>query len=93
MLANGNDWRIDSREDDMRFGWIVGLSVLACAAAVLAQGPGGPPGPVEGPLPSHQGGIVWYGTLRSGIAEAKRTNRPILLISAAPHCHNVSGIW
>ena len=28
-----------------------------------------------------------------GVAEAKRTQRPILLVSAAPHCHNISGIW
>jgi hypothetical protein len=37
--------------------------------------------------------IAWYGTLRQGLAEAQRSSRPILLIAAAPHCHNVSGIW
>lgn len=37
--------------------------------------------------------IAWYGTLRQGLAEARRSGRPILLIAAAPHCHNVSGIW
>jgi hypothetical protein len=65
--------------------------------ASIIWGPAGgaqrPPGPLSGPQPTHQGGIVWYGTLREGVKEAKRTNRPILLISAAPHCHNVSGIW
>lgn len=61
------------------------LIVSIIAAPVPAQPPG--------PIPSAQGGIVWYGNLRAGLAEAKRTNRPILLISAAPHCHNVSGIW
>lgn len=39
------------------------------------------------------GGIQWIGTLDAGLAEARRTNRPILLVSAAPHCHEVSGIW
>ena len=39
------------------------------------------------------GGIVWFGTLKAGLAEAKRTNRPILLMSAVPECHGVSGIW
>ena len=39
------------------------------------------------------GGIAWFGTLKSALAEAARTGRPILLISAAPHCHNVSGLW
>lgn len=68
------------------------VSLLACTTAT-AQRPGGPPGLPSGPIPSAQGGIVWYGSLRQGVAEAKRTNRPILLISAAPHCHNVSGIW
>ena len=37
--------------------------------------------------------IAWYSTLDSGLAEAKRSNRPILLISAAPQCTGVSGIW
>jgi hypothetical protein len=42
---------------------------------------------------SAEGGIAWYGTWKEGLAEARRTGRPIFLISAAPHCHNVSGIW
>jgi hypothetical protein len=76
----------------MRFVTVLATaaSFAICAEAGLAQRP--PQVPSE-PIPSQQGGIVWYGTLRSGIAEAKRTNRPILLISAAPHCHSVSGIW
>jgi hypothetical protein len=37
--------------------------------------------------------ISWYGTWSQAKAEAKRLNRPILLLSAAPQCHNVSGIW
>ncbi len=39
------------------------------------------------------GAIAWQGTWEGGLAEAKRTKRPILLISAAPHCKNISGIW
>jgi hypothetical protein len=39
------------------------------------------------------GRIAWFGTWKEGVAEAKRSHRPILLIAAAPHCHNVSGIW
>jgi Spy/CpxP family protein refolding chaperone len=39
------------------------------------------------------GGIQWFATLDRGLAEAKRTNRPILFLSAAPHCAGVSGIW
>jgi hypothetical protein len=72
--------------------WAIAFALLAAGPAGSAQRPG-PPGPPSGPIPSAQGGIVWYGSLRQGVREAKRTNRPILLISAAPHCHNVSGIW
>lgn len=37
--------------------------------------------------------IAWYGQLNDGLAEAKRSGRPILLVSAAPQCQNVSGMW
>ena len=37
--------------------------------------------------------IAWYATWKSGLAEAERSGRPILLLSAAPHCHQTSGIW
>ncbi len=37
--------------------------------------------------------IAWYSTLESGLAEAVRSNRPVLLISAAPQCLGVSGTW
>ena len=42
---------------------------------------------------AESGGIHWYATWESGLREAQRTQKPILLIAAAPHCHNVSGIW
>ena len=37
--------------------------------------------------------IAWYSSLKQGLAVAKTTGQPILLISAAPHCHGISGIW
>ena len=37
--------------------------------------------------------IDWYGTLELGLEEAKRTNKPIFLLSAAPQCLGVPGIW
>ena len=37
--------------------------------------------------------IQWFATLERGMAEAKRTGRPILFVSAAPHCAGVSGMW
>ena len=38
-------------------------------------------------------GIQWFSTLESGLAAAKQTNRPILFLSAAPHCAGVPGSW
>jgi hypothetical protein len=38
-------------------------------------------------------GIQWFAMLQGGLDEAKRTGKPILLVSAAPHCAGVSGIW
>jgi hypothetical protein len=67
--------------------------------------PGGPPPGEEGPPPpkgskekkdpqaSARSGIQWYATWESGLREAQRTGRPILLVSAAPHCAGVSGTW
>ncbi len=39
------------------------------------------------------GKIAWFGTWQGGLAEAQRTGRPILIISGAPQCHNVPGVW
>lgn len=37
--------------------------------------------------------IAWFGTWDQAIREARRTGRPMLLVSAAPHCRSVSGMW
>ena len=37
--------------------------------------------------------IAWYGQLKDGLEEAKRSNRPILLVAAAPQCAGVPGMW
>lgn len=37
--------------------------------------------------------IAWYGAWQQGLAEAQRSNRPILLVAGAPHCHGISGLW
>jgi hypothetical protein len=63
------------------------------------RGPGGKGGPSgkdakndAGEL-ARAGGIQWFTTWEAGKAEAERTGRPILFVSAAPHCAGVSGIW
>ena len=38
-------------------------------------------------------GIAWYGILKDGLAEAKRTGKPILLVTAAAQCGGVPGMW
>ena len=38
-------------------------------------------------------GVGWWGTWDGALTEAKRTGKPILLLSAAPQCHGVPGIW
>ena len=37
--------------------------------------------------------IAWHGTWKGGLAEAQRTGKPIMLVSAAPQCHSVPGVW
>ncbi|MDH3592619.1 MAG: hypothetical protein OER88_12110 [Planctomycetota bacterium] len=70
------------------------IAVLLVASTLLAQGPGRgrPPGPgVVKPASGER--IAWFATLAGARAEAKRTGRPILFVSAAPHCHYTPGIW
>lgn len=38
-------------------------------------------------------GIAWFGVWSDALAEAQRTNRPILLMAAAPSCQGVPGVW
>lgn len=37
--------------------------------------------------------IAWFGVLGEGLAEAERTGKPILLVSAACQCAGVPGMW
>jgi hypothetical protein len=49
---------------------------------------------LQAPLAENTGGgIAWYGTWEGGVAEARASARPILLMSAAPRCHDVPGMW
>jgi hypothetical protein len=38
-------------------------------------------------------GIQWFGTWEGGKRAASASGKPILLVSAAPHCAGVSGTW
>ena len=37
--------------------------------------------------------IAWFGRLDDARAEAARTGRPILMMSAAPQCSGAPGMW
>ena len=37
--------------------------------------------------------IAWYGTLEEGMKVARKTGRPIFLMSAAPHRRTMPGMW
>ena len=53
----------------------------------------GRPGPVEVHESPSTAGIAWFGTWEEAKAEAARTGRPILFMSAAPQCQGVPGVW
>ncbi len=38
-------------------------------------------------------GIGWLASWNQGLAEARQTNKPILLMSGAPECGGVPGVW
>ncbi len=54
---------------------------------------GGPETKTTSPATGKDPAIQWYATLERGLAEAKRTNKPILFVTGAPHCSGVSGMW
>lgn len=45
------------------------------------------------PLPIGASGVAWYTTWDTGLAEAKRSNRPIFFMSAATTCSGVPGVF
>lgn len=75
-----------ARSPRMRWGW---LALALAAVLPAAHTPSAQADEAE----ARPAGIVWYATIESGIKEAKRANKPILLMSAAPHCRNISGMW
>ena len=68
--------------------------VLSSSATAHLTPPTGPS--YGGSVPNSRkvvSGIAWYGVLTEGLAEAKRTGKPVLFITAAPQCRGVSGMW
>jgi len=77
---------------------ILALVLLPAAGPATAQDLGRPnngkgpphPGLVK---PAEGNRIAWYGTLEAARAEAKRTGKPMLFVSGAPHCGTTPGVW
>lgn len=47
----------------------------------------------ESPAGVGSSGFVWYPILEDGLAEAKRSNRPILFMAAASQCGGIPGVF
>ena len=71
---------------------LAGAAVALASPAEAQRGGGRPRPPRTVEVPTGPG-IAWFGTWEGGLAEAERTGRPILLMSAAPQCHGVPGMW
>ena len=73
------------------------LAIVVCLAAVgsyAAFGLSGPkPDEIYEDVTAAPPRIAWYATLDSALAEAERSQRPILFTSAAPACTGVPGVW
>ena len=77
---------------------IVTACFLLCAAApCFGQGNNRVAGVAmdvpDNPQEVGEAGIAWYTTWKTGLAEAKRSNRPIFFMSAATVCSGVSGVF
>ena len=71
---------------------------LCCASMGSAQerpdrrsGPPHPEVTVDWSTLEHR--IAWFGTMDRAQEAAKKTGRPILLVSGAPACQAVPGVW
>lgn len=74
----------------MKFKILAAVATVTFGTSFLFGAPPAKPQKNENGTPKR---IAWYATLKSGLAEAKRSNRPILFTSAAPQCLGVPGIW
>jgi hypothetical protein len=74
---------------------LVTIAILAGIISASAQRRGGPrPEELgESPLGLGEPGIAWYPKLEDGLAEAKRTNRPIFFMAVASQCGGVPGVF
>lgn len=65
-------------------------AALAAPAAAQAVPTATPAAPHAAAVPA---GVNWFTDLRAGLAEAKRTGRPVMLLAATPSCGGIPGTW
>ena len=68
------------------------IVVLVCSVACRVLSAEEPPRH-EGSPAAVSARIQWFSTLEPALKLAGRTGRPILFLSAVPHCGGVSGVW
>lgn len=69
------------------------LCLFMMLAAALAEAAGPGIRGAESKVEPGQVGIDWYTTWDTGLAEAKRSGRPIMFMAAATQCSGVSGVF
>ena len=75
---------------------LLSLYLVACVGACGGAVLGGDAAVGEGVVGEGVVGdarIAWHGTLAGGLAEARRTGRPILLVSGCVFVRKVPGVW
>ncbi|QDV09174.1 hypothetical protein Poly30_47310 [Planctomycetes bacterium Poly30] len=82
----------------LAWGFVAALFALAgpASGSVIqrsAEKPSVPSKEVEAVPGSQAERIAWFGRWEDARAEAARTRRPILLMSAAPQCSGAPGMW
>lgn len=70
------------------FAALAAALLVPCFSTVSYAGVTPPPASIE-----LTGGVQWFTRLKDGLAEARRTGKPILYLSAAPSCGGVPGLW
>ncbi|MCH2183020.1 MAG: hypothetical protein MK108_13535 [Mariniblastus sp.] len=77
--------------------WLPVACLISCLSTPAVAQLAPPEGPTYGgSLPASKQvmpGIAWFGVLQDGLKQARQTGKPILLISAAPQCSGVPGMW
>ena len=92
----GSGVQEEGKKAAMRILRILSLLLFLCPlvrADVLTADADAVPGPDREIASEYPAGVAWWGTWDGALSEAKRTGKPILLLSAAPQCHGVPGVW